>query len=1129
MPRRPVCSVRSIVLVAATLTLALPGSAGAAKPFLLDPSEAANEPTIEVDGSGTAHAAWNLDGPSVADDSIVYCQVPRGKRACASKVTLAAPLDSVSPPHVLLADDGGVLIVTSRCCKGVSGYPTYLFTSSDGGGSFSAPLEIGNNQASGDAELGPGGFSVSTISDVTTGGVTYQADPLSGPSPPHVVNLGEIPGTFGADYFGSIAFLDPATPIVAMDDLETVYFRLFAGGTAYNEISGWGSLEPVGPGDSPQLASLPSGKKGVHLLYRVGKPGKWRLIDKRFKGGSFGKETTVSETGDPIFHTFFMDASGRVQAIWVNNDDDSLRRSFQPSGKAWEPIETLLGKGKADRVFNTKAAAAKDGGGFVVWDANNAGPVRALPFGPSGKPGAGKKGGGACVDELKVGGATVIAQEGCLQQDPKQKDRYTTSGDVRVNGIEILLGAGAGSSATASAAPKLIVDKGDRSVTTTGKVSAKVGNVVLGHQELQWRIPPGKGQITDFAGNPAAFDPGGKPESVLGLQLLGYTVPSLSGQESSELPINLSLPAPFDSVLGDKATGSATLRTTNNTGLKLSGLKVHVQDVSLGIAQLKTFNIVYVDDPNLVQGDTDILLPPSGAELNAAFGLRNGDFDYGRGEFTFPPGQLAVATNVLLRKIKFAVEAASGCDKPTKISGGVTLTTGPVVAGTGLISIDGDVSYSFPRSSCGTPGVLQADGTGALAGIPVANIHARFTTDGQLTFGADAHLDLGVASANVGFNGGVDIPSKTFYAEGHGSLTALSFTVGKLDAIVSSVGMAGCGSAGKFIEGGFEYHWGEGFGSDNVDYPPDCNVDMGDFKPAAFSSALLARVSAVRASFKLPRGLRSATVRLDGAGGAPGFALKGPGGLDISYPSAGAGTVSGDHFAVVPVGTQTFVRIQGPAAGTYSVSDAPGPAIAGLAVAHGLPNPKVTGKVLGGKGRKRTLSFKARPIEGQSVTFVEEGRGVKSVIAASKQRRGTIHFRPALGPAGKRTVLAIVSQDGVPRAEIEVARFTAPSSLPGRPRGVRLTRTGKGLRVSWRAAPGASRVAVSYALADGRHLAEVVRGHRALIANVPGIDSGRVEVAGLRRDNVAGKSVTLKLKPKPKRLKKRRGARARRR
>ena len=217
---------------------------------------------------------------------------------------------------------------------------------------------------------------------MTTGGVTFQTSPLSGPSPPSSISLGEVAGdAVGAGYSGTIAFLDPQTPIVAMDDLEQVYFRRFAGGTAYNDLASWGPMTPVAPGSGPQLASLPSGKQGVHMLYRAGTPGKFKLVASRYDGTTFGKATAVSEVGDPIFHTFFMDGSGRLHAIWVNNEEDSLSHSFQSPGGAWSEIETLVLAGKAGDAFNTKAAAAPDGGGFAVWDANNAGPVMAVPFG----------------------------------------------------------------------------------------------------------------------------------------------------------------------------------------------------------------------------------------------------------------------------------------------------------------------------------------------------------------------------------------------------------------------------------------------------------------------------------------------------------------------------------------------------------------------------------------------------------------------------------------------------------------------------------------------------------------------------------------------------------------------------
>ena len=1125
MPRGTRSGLIVVVIVFVTASLLAPAfSAAAGKPITLDSSPGAGKPTVVVDSKGTAHFAWNLNGAGTATDELRYCQIPRGKRSCKPIVAIRPPVaKTFAPPRILLPENGHVLLLTYRCCTTEEGSPVYLYDLGTDGKSYSPPVQIGDNEPTGDVRLGPGAFSVSSISSVTTGGVTFQTAPLDTPSPvTQKAVLGDA-GPFAADYDGSIAFLDPLTPIVAMSDLDNVYFRRFGGGTAYNDAAAWGPITSLGAGDDPELAGLPSGKQGVHLLMRVGNPGKRRYVDRRFDGTTFGPPATVSETGDPIFRKFFMDPSGRLHAIWVNNALDSLRHRTEPAGKSWQPSETLLGTDKADDVYNTEGDAASDGGGWAVWDANNSGPIRAVAFGPTGPVGSGGGGGGEgpkCVPELRVGGGTVTAEEGCLAQDPKNKSRYTTTGDVRVNGIDLKLGGG-GSKVRARrrGAPKLTVDTDTDTLVSGAKVQAKVGNVVLGSAEVKWRLPGGTGQITDLVGNPAKFDLGKAGVSFLGLDVSGYAIPSLDGKEKIEIPINLELPAPFDSVLGSAATGQVTLRASTDKGLELSGLKMHIEDVSLGIALVKTFNVNYIGDPFLLQGDTAILLPPAGSELGIDFGFRDGGFDYGHGAFTFPAGSLVVATDVLLRKIAFSVQAASTCDKPTKIGGGVTLATGPDVAGTGLISVDGNVAYSFPRSSCGTPGILDVDGAGALAGVPVANLHSRLTTDGNFTFDSEVKFDVSLAHAVIDVNGGVDIPSKTFYAEGKGTVTAFGYDLGGADAIVSSRGLATCGSVAPLLEMGFAYDWGESIGLDNFDAPPDCDVDISAYKPAAFARRTVGGARVGGGTFKLAGGLRSATVRLDGSGGAPGFSLTGPGGVAVTYPGASAGTVSGDGYVVVPVGTQTFVKFAKPAAGSYSVTGATsGPALTGLSVAIGLPEPKVTANV-GGRGHSRTIAYKVRPLDGQTVMFVEQAKGVRDVIGNAKGKSGTLRFHPAVGSARKRTVFALVSQDGVPRARIRLAKFTAPSPLPGKVRGLRLRRTGKGLVVSWKRAPGASKVAVAFALADGRRQAKVTKGKRVVIGGVPGIDSGRIEVAGLRRDNVAGPSVRAKLKAKPKRRK----------
>ena len=192
------------------------------------------------------------------------------------------------------------------------------------------------------------------------------------------------------------------------------------------------------------------------------------------------------------------------------------------------------------------------------------------------------------------------------------------------------------------------------------------------------------------------------------------------------------------------------------------------------------------------------------------------------------------------------------------------------------------------------PGSSTSTAPASLAGFPVANLNSRFTTDGQFTFNTVVDFDLAVAEATIGVDGGIDIPSKTFYAEGKGSVKAFGYTISQANTIISSTGVAVCAPVAPVIDMGFEYRWGESLGTDNFDKPPACDVDIDSYKPAAFarpgSGPLLLAAASAAGSFSLPKGLPLATVRLDGAGAAPGLALSGPGGLKISYPSAAAGT-----------------------------------------------------------------------------------------------------------------------------------------------------------------------------------------------------------------------------------------------
>jgi hypothetical protein len=143
-------------------------------------------------------------------------------------------------------------------------------------------------------------------------------------------------------------------------------------------------------------------------------------------------------------------------------------------------------------------------------------------------------------------------------------------------------------------------------------------------------------------------------------------------------------------------------------------------------------------------------------------------------------------------------------------------------------------------------------------------------------------------------------------------------------------------------------------------------------------------------------------------------------------------------------------------------------------------------------------------------------------IGSSAKARGAIKFRPAAGPGRKRRIIAIVEQDGVPRARLIVARYKAPPTRIRRPRRLGLKRRGRKLAIGWSPVAGARGYRVRVTLPrDGRRLlfftARRKRGLR--VRGIEASDSAAVSVAALRPDLRPGPPAKAKLKPKKQRRK----------
>ena len=1045
----------------AMLGFALSAAPAAADPFQLTPT--GSDPAVVVDPSGTAHVAWNQPSAEGAD-STVYCQLPRGATTCSqfqNLIPAGSSLFDSAGPEVMLAGDGRIVVATGRCCGEV-----WRFISSDGGATFE-PLKVGDLTGTSNwhAALGPG----NRLSLATSG--TYQGAPLDGFTTAKAELMpSSIHGT-------ALTMLDGTTPlfVASTDGERNLGWRRHTGGDPNNAAT-WTPAQPIGPGSDPHLTT---GPKGTYLFHEEGSSGNAAYVIRRWNGAGFDppSATVIAAGGQQRAPAFAQDATGAFHAVWGSNDTMPQRLFYSRStdGTNWsEPREIAPYKDRG--YFHNEIAAAAPDDGLAVSDENeSSGTVEAAPLAPGSSEPPDRPDDPSCRTRSEFRPVKVVLPAGCFKQ---VGGRLETTGQVKVNGLLIEPRAGA----------RVIVDEAKRRIYSKGITTARAGIIPVQVGVLDWTVKDANKVRVD------EFDLGDAGGKVFGFPLTGSGEVDFD-QGTTTIAAHVGLPKFLGGVTGD-----ITLRTDNDKGLRLDGLVIKVPSALLGPVQVKDLVLTYLAAGSVWQGSATLLLPPSppGPRLDAAIGFREGGFDYGRGEYTFTSPGLALGSGVFLNKIRFAVSVQPA---PTRISGGVTLSAGPLVAGQKALGIEGDISYTFPNPPA--PAVLRADGKATLGSVPFLKAFAEYRSSGYFAFGAD--LDYFFVKDVVGIRAGVNgwFTSSAFNVEGAGTVcVGYCFDA---EAVLSSQGIAACGGVeiwGEKVRLGFGYKWG---GPLSVMV---LSCDVGPFRAVESAQA------GGEHDFTLPSGLPLATVAFRGTSAPPKVTLEGPGGERVVTPPEPDGKVLDQRFMLFqsPEEKTTYVAIREPAAGTWRVTADPG-TIASREVAQGLPRPSVKAKV-GGSGHARTLTYGVKQIPGQTVRFEETGSGVGRRIGTAKGKRGTIRFTPGDGPRGKRKIVALVESNGLPRENVDVASYTAPAPLrPARPAGLKVARKGSRVTVTWRSARRAARYLVRATLSDGRKLLlfATTKKRSVRISGVASDVTGTITVAGLRPDGSAGPAAKAKL------------------
>lgn len=649
-----------------------------------------------------------------------------------------------------------------------------------------------------------------------------------------------------------------------------------------------------------------------------------------------------------------------------------------------------------------------------------------------------------------------------------------------------------------SGAQRLVINKKDRTISSS--VTDAIEVTLIDHPDIPLYI----GDVDWDLGTPGEgakqiFEYEGKNVTLLAKLPIQKVAVSLTKAGKAQVNPTFKLEFwPFNYF--GSISAAAGFTADNDHGSSFSQLEIKVAKLEALGVELKDVSIKWKEGGSWSGTATISLRFASPYSLTAGVGLKDGGLDFIKGAV----GNLnvAVSPGVYLQSIGFGVERS-----PLALSGTVGFSAGPSVAGKTAVSVNGTF-----KAKLDDPLVFEVNGNAKLADqFSLGNVFMRYSSDGLFELGGKLSWDLDVAYVNGEVNGFVDGLQA---AELEGRVHACIRIPWAPDPcagggfIVSNIGIAACvdvyiGSAGIGYEwgGDFDLWWG--------------SCDLGPWRPAHGSGA---RISAAN-SFQLKPGLPSAAFAVEGAGAAPNVTLSGPHGQRISVSSTAPYAKTKRLFAVQSGSDTTYFVIKHPASGTWTLSDDGAAPIQRIRQSFGLPRASAHAGVTG-KGRKLTLHWRLRPIKGQRVQFVEEGPDVRNVIATTSAAAGQASFRPAEGPAGKRKIVALIAQNGLPRTSLTAGSYRAPGRIhPARPRQLRIARRGTKLVVSWRGPKQGFRHAVYLKRSDDVRRLQVVAAGRQSAA-FPAIRRGygaTVKVSGLTNANGRGPSARARIAGVPPR------------
>jgi hypothetical protein len=808
-------------------------------------------PQVLVDEAGVAHITWSTQseehGPAGEHTYTAgwdnYCRLTRGANKCGDHTRFDAPIKYPRSPAepgpffenspganqdigegslplttgnqlaILAHRPGNVVEVPGGTSEDVN----FLWTSDDGGKTFTGPGltstmdYYGGAVAYGNpASIGIFGTTGELIQDSKTLAHVFFQQVRAGAYAPAEARVDLGRGANNLLARRQIA-ADGNRPIVAWDDPKDVTVREYKGKGDIDDASNWTTAKF--PGLDPSLASGPHGTWLTYYPIGFHQGVVVKLADGHPSGPATplfpplleGQEDQLAEAAD-----------GELVAAWTAKDSGGenyprAMLSTSSDGRHWSKPQVLDDVGRHDAISGLQIAVGPDGGGVAVFvhggtgNKVNAGTlfglggqVTAVPFGArgsTGKKGLGTKANGSagCLD-IRFGAVHAHVDSGCFLQLIDAKHRSGTAsiayGGVHVNGLEVR---------PDSPGTGIVIDDDAHTIESVGGRASillqhpGVPDVRLWDGVLDARL--GKKDnlgdrlfsmpMTEFHGNVLGFEILGAPSAIL-------------GKESVSIPVALKMPA----YLG--VTSSATLTADMTEGLVPSSLHITIPDITAvpGLA-LRGAAIDWVGPQEQWAGDGILEVPPgaggAGLDVGTAIAFDHGEYASG-GFATAPYPGTPVYRNAYLANF---APTALALHPPAALGGSGEI--GAVAHGGGLYSLEATGSL---RTAFGTPSRMEAEGEGAVYGVPLTSAHATFTTAGTFHETGVLGLDEGGLTIGGTLDGNTNLATGTTSGTIAGGFSFLGQSV-EQSLPFNDTGFGYCKDVGP-ASVGFVFRWSGG-------------------------------------------------------------------------------------------------------------------------------------------------------------------------------------------------------------------------------------------------------------------------------------------------------------------------------